>query len=203
MRRPNAGTEPRPGSIRHASQAAKASGLARSKAEAVGGELKIAGGGSYLVCVRACDGGFFPVPYVGDRDLLAKICQGVVSERRDATLFHAVWRHDRAVRFDVRRAVRHPPQRRQIRAGGRSELLLPARGSELGGGAGGGRGEVSAPLWRYSGDAGNLRADVAAGGAAKDQPLRRPARPTRTPWRWSRNPSRSQWFSTPMAWTST
>jgi hypothetical protein len=41
------------------------------------GELKIAGGGSYLVCVRACDGGFFPVPYVGDRDSLEKICQGL------------------------------------------------------------------------------------------------------------------------------
>ena len=40
------------------------------------GELKIAAvGGSYLVCVRACDGAFFPVPYVGDRDLLEKICQ--------------------------------------------------------------------------------------------------------------------------------
>lgn len=41
------------------------------------GELKIAAGGSYLVCVRACDGGFFPVPYVGDRDSLAKICQAL------------------------------------------------------------------------------------------------------------------------------
>jgi hypothetical protein len=41
------------------------------------GELKIAAGGSYLVCVRACDGGFFPVPYVGDRDSLSKICQAL------------------------------------------------------------------------------------------------------------------------------
>jgi hypothetical protein len=41
------------------------------------GELKIAAGGSYLVCVRACDGGFFPVPYVGDRDSLAEICQAL------------------------------------------------------------------------------------------------------------------------------
>ena len=41
------------------------------------GELKIASGGSYFVCVRACDGSFFPVPYVGDRDLLAKICQAL------------------------------------------------------------------------------------------------------------------------------
>jgi hypothetical protein len=40
-------------------------------------ELKIAAGGSYLVCVRACDGGFFPVPYVGDPDSLAKICQAL------------------------------------------------------------------------------------------------------------------------------
>jgi Protein of unknown function (DUF2865) len=41
------------------------------------GELKIAAGGSYMVCVRACDGGFFPIPYVGDRDSLAKICQAL------------------------------------------------------------------------------------------------------------------------------
>jgi len=42
------------------------------------GELKIAAvGGSYLVCVRACDGGFFPAPYVGDRDSLAEICQAL------------------------------------------------------------------------------------------------------------------------------
>ena len=34
-------------------------------------------GGSYFVCVRACDGGFFPVPYVGDTDSLAKICQAL------------------------------------------------------------------------------------------------------------------------------
>ena len=42
------------------------------------GELKIAGvGGPYLVCVRACDGGFFPISYVGDRDSLARICQAL------------------------------------------------------------------------------------------------------------------------------
>jgi hypothetical protein len=42
------------------------------------GELKIAAiGGSYHVCVRACDGGFFPVPYVGDRDSLTEICQAL------------------------------------------------------------------------------------------------------------------------------
>jgi Protein of unknown function (DUF2865) len=41
------------------------------------GELKIASGGSYLVCVRSCDGGFFPVSYVGDRDSLAKICKAL------------------------------------------------------------------------------------------------------------------------------
>jgi hypothetical protein len=36
-------------------------------------ELKIAAvGGSYHVCVRACDGGFFPAPYVGDRNSLAE-----------------------------------------------------------------------------------------------------------------------------------
>jgi Protein of unknown function (DUF2865) len=33
--------------------------------------------GSSFVCVRSCDGGFFPVPYVGDRGSLAKICQAL------------------------------------------------------------------------------------------------------------------------------
>src|SRR5271166_4099180 len=37
----------------------------------------IALGSSSAVCVRSCDGGFFPVPYVGDRDSLAKICQAL------------------------------------------------------------------------------------------------------------------------------
>jgi hypothetical protein len=37
----------------------------------------IALGGTSAVCVRSCDGGFFPVPYVGDRDSLAKICQAL------------------------------------------------------------------------------------------------------------------------------
>jgi hypothetical protein len=40
--------------------------------------LRIAGfGGPNLVCVRACDGGFFPIPYAGDRDSLANICQAL------------------------------------------------------------------------------------------------------------------------------
>jgi Protein of unknown function (DUF2865) len=34
-------------------------------------------GGSYVVCVRSCDGSFFPVPYVGNRDSLAEICQAL------------------------------------------------------------------------------------------------------------------------------
>jgi len=52
-----------------------ASREARSKR--LTGELTIASGGSYLVCVRSCDGGFFPVSYVGDRDSLAKLCQAL------------------------------------------------------------------------------------------------------------------------------
>ena len=34
-------------------------------------------GSSSFVCVRSCDGGFFPVPYVGDRASLSKICQAL------------------------------------------------------------------------------------------------------------------------------
>lgn len=41
------------------------------------GERRTAAGGGSFVCVRACDGGFFPVPYVGDRNSLAKICQAL------------------------------------------------------------------------------------------------------------------------------
>ena len=34
-------------------------------------------GGPSFVCVRTCDGGFFPVPYLNDRETLAKICQAL------------------------------------------------------------------------------------------------------------------------------
>jgi len=34
-------------------------------------------GSSSFVCARSCDGGFFPVPYVVDRNSLAKICQAL------------------------------------------------------------------------------------------------------------------------------
>ncbi|MBV9289155.1 MAG: DUF2865 domain-containing protein, partial [Hyphomicrobiales bacterium] len=33
--------------------------------------------GSYMVCVRACDGAFFPMPYVGDGETLGRICQAL------------------------------------------------------------------------------------------------------------------------------
>jgi hypothetical protein len=39
-----------------------------------------AGGGSYMVCVRACDGGFFPVTYFGSgsrRDTLEEVCRSL------------------------------------------------------------------------------------------------------------------------------
>src|ERR1700691_5752463 len=105
------------------------------------------------VCALATAASFLP-PMSATATRSQRDLPGVVSERRDATLFHAVWRHDRAIRFGVRLAVRQPTQRQQIRAGCRSGLLLPAQGSELGGGAGWDRGEASAPPGRYSGDAG-------------------------------------------------
>jgi hypothetical protein len=43
----------------------------------IGEPRSTAFGSSSFVCVRSCDGGFFPVPYVGDRDSLAKICQAL------------------------------------------------------------------------------------------------------------------------------
>src|SRR5579871_6112353 len=48
-----------------------------ARSRRLAGELTIASGGSYLVCVRSCDGGFFPVSYVGDRESLAKLCQAL------------------------------------------------------------------------------------------------------------------------------
>ena len=157
-------------------RAAEASGLARSATEATDGRAQDRVGRilpclcarlrrrllSRLLCRR---------PRLACEDL-----PGAMSERRDATLFHAVRRHDRGLRFDVRHAVRQLAQRGQIRAGRRSELLLPTQGPELGGGARRGRGEASAPPGRYPGDAGNLRADVAAGGGGADQRREGPRR---------------------------
>ena len=136
MRPLNAGVEPRPVSSICKSWAAEASGFARSETEAVQGRTQNRRGRWILprLCARlrrrllSCP--LCRRPRLAHRDL-----PGVVSERRDATLFHAVRRHDRGLRFGVRPAVREPPQRRQIRAGCRSELLLPAQGSDLGGGA--------------------------------------------------------------------
>ena len=90
------------------------------------GELKISSGGSYFVCVRACDGGFFPVPYVVDRDLLVKICQALCPNA-ETQLFSMPFGGtiEESVSMSGM-SYGTLPKRRQIRAGRRSELLLPA-----------------------------------------------------------------------------
>ena len=78
----------------------------KALARRTGETRTVAVGGSYFVCVRACDGGFFPVPYVGRPRLAREDLPGIVSERGNAALFHVVWRHDRGRHFNVRRVVR-------------------------------------------------------------------------------------------------
>ena len=112
--------------------------------------------------------------------------QGPMPQRRHGPLFVPVRRHDRGGRVADRRALCEFAQRRQIRENLRSELLLPAQGAELGGGA---RRRGSA-LWpreaRHSGDAGevggNGAADHRSQGQARSR-IRRASRSRRTrPW---------------------
>jgi len=85
LRRLNAGAGRRSRPVgsqrRRAAEARLRSPLARrptgGPAVAAEAETDCRGGGPDFVCVRTCDGGFFPVPYVGNRDSLAKICQAL------------------------------------------------------------------------------------------------------------------------------
>ena len=61
----------------------------------------IALGSTSAVCVRSCDGGFFPVPYVGDRNSLAKICQAFVRTPRRSFTPCRLAERSRRRRFDV------------------------------------------------------------------------------------------------------
>ena len=52
--------------------------------------------GSYAVCVRTCDGSFFPVSYsgAGRADSLEEVCRLALPERRRPALFVSARRHD-------------------------------------------------------------------------------------------------------------
>jgi hypothetical protein len=159
------------------------------------GELKIAAGGSYMVCVRACDGGFFPIPYVGDRDSLAKICQalcpnaetqlysmpfgGTIEESVSTSGFYYAslpnaGKFEQAV--DQNCSCRRKDQ-------SWAEALAG----------------VEARLQRHSGDI-LVTPEISEQMSRRQRrhsyrsTSRRPMRPTQTPWRWSRIPSRSRWF---------
>ena len=167
------------------------------------GELKIASGGSYLVCVRACDGGFFPVSYVGDRNSLAKICQALCPNAETqlysmpfgGTIEDSVsmsgmpygmlpnaGKFEQA--FDQSCSCRRKDQ-------SWAEALAA----------------IEARLQRHPGDI-LVTPEISErmsrpAAAAPRSASRRPAPPMLTLSRSSRNPSRSRWFSTPMAWTRT
>ena len=83
--------------------------------------------------------------------------QVLMSQRRHGALFVPVRRHSRRGRVADWRALRKSAQRRQIREKLRSELLLPAQGAKLGGGARRRGSAIWAREARYSGDSGKIR----------------------------------------------
>ena len=94
--------------------------------------------GSYAVCVRTCDGSFFPVSYsgAGSRgDSLEEVCRALCPNADVALYSFPFGGTIEEAEFGGRRALRRFAERRQIRAKQRSGLLLPAQGRDLGGGA--------------------------------------------------------------------
>lgn len=61
------------------SYGAPSGGGTRHRSSAGGSGAKSGGatGGPVYVCVRACDGGFFPMPYTGSPTTLAEVCQAL------------------------------------------------------------------------------------------------------------------------------
>ena len=118
----------------------------------------VAHSGSYAVCVRTCDGSFFPVSYPRrePRGQPGGSLQGVVPERRHGALFVPVRRNDRRGQVVDRRGLRQFAERRKIRARLRPGLLLPARGRELGRGPRRRRGAVRPREARHHRDAGEI-----------------------------------------------
>ena len=91
--------------------------------------------GSYAVCVRTCDGSFFPVSYSGAgsrADSLEEVCRSLCPNA-DVALYSFPFGGtiDQAVSVD-RRALCRYAQRAQVPAVVRFDLLVPSQGAKAG-----------------------------------------------------------------------
>ena len=119
----------------------------------------VAHAGSYAVCVRTCDGSFFPVSYSGAgsrTDSLEEVCRALCPNADVALYSFPFGGTIDGAEFGVGRALRQFAERRKIRAKLRPGLLLPTQGRELGGGPRRRRGEVRPREVRHHRDAGEI-----------------------------------------------
>ena len=120
------------------------------------------GGGSYVVCVRACDGSFFPVSYFGGNPSdLQEVCQSLCPNATVALFslpFGGVIDEAVSANFEPYTDL---PNAQQVRANVRCKLLLPRFRTELGRGPRHSRGEMRSSSARRLGHRGPIKAPVA------------------------------------------
>ena len=130
--------------------------------------------GSYAVCVRTCDGSFFPVSYSGAgsrRGQPRGRLPGPMPERRRGPLFVPVRRHIEEAAAPTGEPYANLPNAGKFEKTLRPHLLLPAQGAELGGGARRRRGALRSREARHSGDAGEVGRNGSANHRSEGQTL--------------------------------
>ncbi len=120
--------------------------------------------GSYAVCVRTCDGSFFPVSYSGAgsrSDSLEEVCRSLCPNA-DVALYSFPFGGtiDEAVSSTGERYV-DMANALKFQQSFEFDLLLPPPGRNLGAGAGQRGSQVRPRIARHSGDAGEVGGDVA------------------------------------------
>ncbi len=121
--------------------------------------------GSYAVCVRACDGSFFPVSYSGSgsrADSLEDVCRSLCPNA-DVALYSFPFGGtiEQAVSSTGEPYV-DMPNALKFQQSFDFDLLLPPQGRNLGAGSRRRRGQVRPRIARHSGDAGEVGGDVPA-----------------------------------------
>ena len=138
--------------------------FAPQRAERRPPERRTAGGGAYTVCVRACDGAFFPVTYSGAAtraDGLENVCRALCPNA-DVALYSLPFGGtiDEAV-SSTGEPYGSLPNAHKFEQAYDFELLMPGSGAELGRGACRGRSQIRPKYARRPGQRGRRRADVA------------------------------------------
>ena len=121
--------------------------------------------GSYAVCVRTCDGSFFPVSYSGAgsrADSLEDVCRALCPNADVALYSFPFGGTIEEAASPAGEPYANLPNAGKFERSIRSELLLPAQGGELGGGARRRRSELWPREARHPRDAGEVGRDGSA-----------------------------------------